>query len=154
MLNKQSLVAAVFVALSLGSQAQSLKHGAIEIAKPWARPTVAGQGAGGGYLTLTNAGAADRLLSASSGVASVVELHTMSMDGNVMRMRQVEAIDLPTGQTVALKPGGLHMMFMGLRAPLQEGSSIPVKLKFEKAGEVMVDFKVEQPKAAGSAHQH
>jgi periplasmic copper chaperone A len=150
----RSLVAAVMVVSAFTSQAHSFKAGAIDIGHPWARPTAAGQKAGGGYLKLTNAGAADRLLSASSDVADSVELHTMSMDGNVMRMRQVEGIDLPAGQTVELKPGGLHIMFMGLKAPLKEGSKFPVKLKFEKAGEVVVEVKVEQPKAAGTEHKH
>lgn len=151
-----AFVAMLFTSLvfSVSSQAHSFKLGAIDIGHPWARPTAAGQVAGGGYLKLTNAGAADRLLSASSEVAESVELHTMSMDGNVMRMRQVEAIDLPAGQTVELKPGGLHIMFMGLKAPLKEGDKFPVKLKFEKAGEVTVTVNVEQPKAAASEHKH
>jgi periplasmic copper chaperone A len=143
-----------FSLVSLSSLAHSFKLGAIDIGHPWARPTAAGQVAGGGYLKLTNAGAADRLVSVSSEVATSVELHTMRMDGNVMRMRQVDGIDLPASQTVELKPGGFHIMFMGLKAPLKEGSSFPAKLTFEKAGEVMVEVKVEQPKAAVVEHKH
>lgn len=138
----------------ISTHAHSFKLGAIDIGHPWARPTAAGQAAGGGYLKLTNAGAADRLLSASSEVAASVELHTMTMDGNVMRMRQVEGIDVPAGQTVELKPGGLHIMFMGLKAPLKVGDKFPLKLKFEKAGEVTVTVNVEQPKAAAPEHKH
>ncbi|XVJ68678.1 MAG: copper chaperone PCu(A)C [Rhizobacter sp.] len=150
----RSLIATMMVLSAFTSQAHNFKVGAIDIGHPWARPTVAGQATGGGYLKLTNAGATDRLVSASTEVAASVELHTMSMDGHVMRMRQVEGIDLPAGQTVELKPGGFHIMFMGLKAPLQEGSKFPVKLKFEKAGEVVVEVKVEQPKAAGAQHKH
>ena len=150
----RSLIAAVMVLSAFTSQAHSFKLGAIDIGHPWARPTADGQKVGGGYLKLTNAGAADRLVSASSEVSDSVELHTMSMDGTVMRMRQVDGIDLPAGQTVELKPGGLHIMFIGLKAPLQEGSKFPVKLKFEKAGEVMVDVKVQQPKGAAAEHKH
>jgi copper(I)-binding protein len=150
----RSLIAVVMVLSAFTSQAHSFKLGAIDIGHPWARPTAAGQKAGGGYLKLTNAGGADRLVSASSEVADSVELHSMSMDGNVMRMRQVAGIDLPAGQTVELKPGGFHIMFMGLKAPLKEGSKFPVKLKFEKAGEVVVEVKVEQPKAAAPEHKH
>ncbi|MFM8899092.1 MAG: copper chaperone PCu(A)C [Burkholderiales bacterium] len=150
----RSLITAVMVLSALTSQAHSFKVGSIDIGHPWARPTAAGQAAGGGYLKLTNAGAADRLLSASSEVAASVELHTMTMDGNVMRMRQVEGIDVPAGQTVELKPGGLHIMFMGLKAPLKVGDKFPLKLKFEKAGEVTVTVNVEQPKAAGADHKH
>jgi periplasmic copper chaperone A len=147
----------VLVALSLfslSSHAHSFKLGAIDIGHPWARPTAAGQTAGGGYLKLTNAGVVDRLLSASCDVAASVELHSMSMDGNVMRMRQVDAIDLPAGLTVELKPGGFHIMFVGLKAPLKEGDKFPLKLQFEKAGEVVVEVKVEQPKGAGAEHKH
>ena len=108
----------------------------------WARPTVAGQSAGGGYLKISGGASADRLLSASSTVARHVELHTMEMDGNVMRMRPVESVAVPAGQTVELKPGGLHVMFMGLAQPLKGGSSFPLTLRFEKAGDVTVQVKV------------
>ena len=79
----------------------------------------------------------------SAAIAASAEMHTMSMEGTVMRMRQIDAIDVPAGQTVELKPGSLHIMFMGLKSPLKVGDSIPVTLKFEKAGEVKVDVKVE-----------
>jgi periplasmic copper chaperone A len=150
----RSLIAAVMVVSAFTSQAHSFKVGSIDIGHPWARPTAAGQKVGGGYLKLTNTGTADRLISVSSEVSDSVELHTMSMEGAVMRMRQVQGIDLPAGQTVELKPGGLHIMFMGLKAPLKEGSKFPVKLKFEKAGEVVVQVKVEQPKVQGAEHKH
>ena len=132
------------------AQAHSFKLGAIDIGHPYARATVAGQPAGGGYLTLQNAGADDRLLSASADVAKSVELHSMSMEGDVMKMRQVEAIDLPAGKTVELKPGGLHIMFIGLKAPFKAGDKFPLKLKFEKAGEVTVQVNVE---ATGASHE-
>ena len=97
-----------------------------------------GQTAGGGYLKLQNSGPADRLVGASAPVSSSVELHSMTMEGDVMRMRQLEAIDVPAGKTVELKPGGLHLMLMGLKAPLKAGDSFVLKLRFEKAGEVAV----------------
>ncbi len=136
---------AALAAAAITAHAHSFQLGAIAIGHPYARATVPGQPAGGGYLKLDNRGAADRLLSASAGVAGSVELHTMSMEGDVMRMRQLDAIDLPAGKTVELKPGGLHIMFMGLKAPLKAGDSFPMKLKFEKAGEVTVQVKVEAP---------
>ena len=132
-------------AAALVAQANDVKAGTIAIGHPYARATVPGQPVGGGYLKLDNKGAADRLLSASAGVAGSVELHSMSMEGDVMRMRQVDSIALPAGKTVELKPGGLHIMFMGLKAPLKAGDSFPMKLKFEKAGEVTVQVKVEAP---------
>ena len=107
----------------------------------WARPTVAGQPGGGGFLKITSP-SADRLVAASAPIAKAVELHTMQMDGDIMRMRQVPAIDIPAGKTVELKPGGLHVMFVGLTQTLQEGATFPLVLRFEKAGEVKVDMKV------------
>jgi copper(I)-binding protein len=113
---------------------------------------------GGGFMTLVNKGAADRLLSATTAAAASVQMHSMSMDGNVMKMRQVDAIELATGQTVELKPGSWHLMLMGLKAPLKAGDTFPMTLRFEKAGEVVVKVKVESPEPAKaqpqSEHQH
>jgi copper(I)-binding protein len=144
-------LSATGLASSLGAQAHEYKLGAIAIGHPYARATVPGQPAGGGYLKLDNKGGDDRLLSVSADVAGSVELHTMSMEGDVMRMRQVDAINLPAGKTVELKPGGFHIMFMGLKAPLKAGDSFPLKLKFEKAGEVTVDVKIEAAGQDGMA---
>ncbi len=151
-----ALMAAV-LALSVPlAGAHGYKLGPIEIGHPWARATAPGQAAGGGFLKLRNGGAADRLLAASSDAAERVELHSMKMEGDVMRMRQLDAIDLPAGATVALEPGGLHLMFLGLRQPLAAGSRFPLKLRFEKAGEVTVEVKVEAATALtrkdGHAH--
>ena len=142
----QNPLAAILLLAAIGcGEARDVKLGAIAIGHPYARATVAGQPTGGGYLTLENKGGEDRLLSASAGVSGAVELHSMSMDGDVMRMRQVDAIALPAGQTVELKPGGLHIMFVGLKAPLKAGDRFPMKLKFEKAGEVTVEVTVLPP---------
>ncbi len=148
-LNRFLIGAALLVGIA--AHAHEFKLGAIAIGHPYARATVPGQPAGGGYLKLENKGATDRLLSASAGVSGSVELHTMSMDGDVMRMRRLDAVELPAGKTVEFKPGGLHIMFMGLKAPLKAGDSFPMKLRFEKAGEVTVDVKVE---AAGNEMKH
>ena len=80
-----------------------------------------------------------------------VELHQMQMQGDVMRMRQVDAIDIPANKSVALEPGGLHIMLVGLKAPLKEGDRFPMTLTFEKAGEVKVDVVVEGVKPAPMA---
>jgi copper(I)-binding protein len=92
-------------------------------------------------------------VSASADIAGRVELHTMSMDGNVMRMRQVDSIDIPAGKTVELKPGGLHVMFMDIKTPLKTGASFPLTLKFEKAGDVKVNVAV-QPGPPAAEHKH
>lgn len=119
-----------------------LAQAAPKVEGAWARPTVAGQSGGGGFLKITGGAAADRLVGASAGVSKMVELHTMEMDGNVMRMRAVEGIDVPAGAAVELKPGGLHVMFMGLTKTLKAGDSFPLTLRFQKAGEVKVEMKV------------
>ena len=127
--------------------------GNLKIAHPHARPTAPAQSIGGGYLKLVNTGStADRLLSASTPIAQSVQLHTMKMEGDVMRMREVGSIDVPAGQTVELQPGGLHLMLMGLKAPLVAGQRFPLKLMFEKAGEVTVEVSVDKPDATAPAH--
>ncbi|GAA0522529.1 MAG: copper chaperone PCu(A)C [Pigmentiphaga sp.] len=138
---------------SMLAAGQAVAHdytaGAIQINHPWSRATVTGQPAGGGFLKLTNKGADDKLIAVRADISATAELHTMQMDGDIMRMRQVDGIALPAGQTVELRPGGYHIMFMRLKAPLKEGTSFPATLVFEKAGEVKVDFKVE-PAGAGA----
>ena len=129
------LVVGALLVLSLPAIAQVKVEGA------WARPTVPGQQGGGGFLTVTSS-AGDRLVGGSTPAAQRFELHTMAMKGDVMEMRQLEAIELPAGKAVEFKPGGLHVMFIGLAQPLALGSKVPVTLKFEKAGEVKVDFEV------------
>lgn len=144
----------VGIALSVASlltHAHSFKLGEITIGHPYSRTTAAGQASGGGYLKLENKGADDKLLSASADVAASVELHSMSMEGDVMRMRQIDNIALPQGKTVELKPGGLHLMLVGLKAPLKNGDKFAMKLKFEKAGEVTVTVNVE---AGGGELKH
>ena len=126
--------------------------GDIKIEKPFARATVPAQKAGGGLLTIENKGAADRLLSASSPASKTMELHTMSMEDNVMKMREVKAIDVPAKGKVELKPGGLHLMFIDLNGPLKAGEVVPVKLRFEKAGEVEIKVKVIDMKGGHSGH--
>jgi copper(I)-binding protein len=113
----------------------------VKIDTPWLRPTVQGQLAGGGFVGLRSA-LPDRLLGVSTPAAGRVEMHTMTMDGDVMRMRQLEAIDLPAGQLIELKPGGLHLMLMDLKAPLKNGDSVPLTLTFEKAGQQTVQARI------------
>jgi copper(I)-binding protein len=105
---------------------------AIAVTNAWARETAPAQVNGGGFLTITNKGQADRLVSASSTVAPTVQLHTMSMDGGVMRMRELpDGIPVPAQSVVELKPGGMHIMFIGLKAPLKPGQSVALTLRFE-----------------------
>ena len=140
---KNLTVGALLVLLGAAVGAHEYLAGAIKIDHPHARATALGQATGGGYMTFVNGGNSDRLVSASAEVAKGVELHEMKMEGDVMKMRQVEGIELGGGKTVELKPGGFHLMLVGLKAPLKAGESFPMKLRFEKAGEVTVDVKVE-----------
>ena len=140
---KSLLIAVALSFLAAGVPAHEYKVGNISIGHPYARPTAPAQPTGGGYLTLTSKGSADRLVSASTTFAEAVQLHSMRMEGDVMRMREVPSIELPADTMVELKPGGLHLMFVGLKAPLKVGQSYPLKLKFEKAGEVTVEVHVE-----------
>jgi copper(I)-binding protein len=145
------VTAALLALASVVAGAHEYMAGAIKIDHPYARSTAAGQPTGGGFMTFVNGGGADRLVSASAAVSESVELHEMKMDGNVMKMRQVDGIELGGGKTVELKPGGYHVMFVGLKAPLKAGASFAMKLKFEKAGEVTVEVKVEAPGAVHGA---
>ena len=140
------------LAIAGAAFAHSYQAGDITIGHPHARATAPGQPTGGAYLRVENRGTqADRLMSASAGVSKSVELHQMQMQGDVMRMRQVDAIEIPANKSVALEPGGLHIMLVGLKAPLKEGDRFPMTLTFEKAGEVKVDVVVEGVKAAPMA---
>lgn len=98
----------------------------------WARASVAGQQATGAFVRLT-AKEPLRLVGVRTPAAAVGEIHEMKMEGDVMRMRALDGLDLPAGQTVELKPGGLHLMFQQLKAPLQEGTQVPVTLVFQDA---------------------
>jgi len=140
--------------LSFSAQAQEARVGSIKIEKAYTRSTVPGQMAAGGFMKIENKGAADQLVSASSPVAAEVQLHEMAMDGNVMKMRQVKDIVVPSGGEVELKPGGLHLMFMNIKAPLAAGETVPVKLKFAKAGEVEVRMPVNAMGQHGGAMKH
>ena len=149
-----------FAWLSLAS-AHDYTAAQLKVSHPWARATVAAQTVGGGFMSITNAGKTDDALLAVKWTDSQsVELHTHTMEGAVMQMRQVAKITLPAGKTVHLAPGGFHVMFLTLKTPLAVGEKRSAVLVFEKAGELKVEFKVEpldyKPAAvgAGAAHVH
>ena len=134
-----TVVAILFAA---ATQAQIVKVGNITIDGAYTRATVQGQKVAGGFMTISSVGIADQLISGASPIADEIQLHTMSMDGNVMKMRQVNSIEVPSNSSVELKPGGLHLMFIGIKSPLIGGAAVPVKLKFAKAGEVEIKLSV------------
>jgi periplasmic copper chaperone A len=138
-------------ALASSSLAHGYKAGNLSIRHPWARETAVGQKAGGGFLVIANSGKReDRLVAGETPVAAEVQLHTMTMDGGIMRMRQVTGgIAIPARGTLELKPGSFHIMFIGLKRPLQAGERVPVTLRFQRAGKVRVEFAVEKAGAMG-----
>jgi copper(I)-binding protein len=127
----------------------------VSIDGPWARATAPGATVAGGYMAIRNAGAdADRLVGASSPASARVELHVHLKEGEVMRMREVKSLDVPANGAFELKPGGAHLMFIGIRQPLKEGDRVPVTLKFERGGEVKVEFHVVPLTAGTGGHRH
>ena len=107
-------------------------HAQVTVDKPWIRTTVAQQTTTGAFMTITSA-RGGKLVSASSPVAASVEVHEMKMEGDVMKMRPVEALALPAGKPVDLKSGSYHIMMMGLKAPVKAGDVVPIKLVVEDA---------------------
>jgi copper(I)-binding protein len=124
--------------------ADDIRAGALQISAVWARATPKGASIGGGYFKITNTGnTPDRLIGGTSPVSEKFEIHEMSMDNGVMKMRPVTAgIEIKPGQTVELKPGGFHVMLVGLKQQLAQGQHFKATLIFEKAGKVDVDFAI------------
>ena len=110
----------------------------------WARATVAGQNMGGAFVTLTSDRDA-QLIGATSPVAEKMELHTMKMEGEKMLMAQVSSIPLPANTQVQLKPGSLHLMFMGLKQPLAEGQTVPITLKIQLSSGHVETLTIQAP---------
>lgn len=133
--------------------ADAVKVGDLTLTGGWLRAMLPGQPAGGGFVTIANGGSTpDRMIGVSTTAAGKSEMHTMEIKNDVMVMRPVEGgIEIPAGQTVELKPGGLHLMFMQVKEPFKEGATIAVTLEFEKAGKVELQLPV---KAAADAHGH
>jgi periplasmic copper chaperone A len=112
--------------------------------QPWARATPKGASTGAGYMTITNNGTApDRVSCASSDVSAQCQIHSMTVEGGVMKMRPVEGgLEIKPGETVTLRPAGVHVMFLDLKQPLQSGKTVTATLKFEKAGTVDVELAI------------
>lgn len=110
----------------------------------WARSTVPAQTGSAAYLTIRNGGsAADRLLGVSTPAARSAAIHSTSMEGGVMRMRAMPALSITGGGTAAMRPGGVHIMLMGLKAPLRAGEPLPLTLRFERAGLVRTSVPIQ-----------
>ncbi|MFL6798422.1 MAG: copper chaperone PCu(A)C [Xanthobacteraceae bacterium] len=145
--------------LPRGALAADYVLGSLQIGNPWARATPKGANVAAGYLKLTNKGTtADRFIGGSSSVAERFEIHTMVMEQGVAKMRPVAGgLEIKPGDTVELKPGSLHVMFVGLKQPLAKGEKVKATLQFEKAGSIEVEYTVEAIGAAmpvDQQHQH
>ena len=141
----------IFLGLFFLASAPALAQ--IKVEEAWSRATPPGAKIASGYLTVRNAGAADRLVSASSPAAERVETHVTIRDGDISRMREVKGYDVPAKGTLELKPGGAHLMLVNIKAPFKEGTTVPLTLKFEKAGEVKTELMV-RPLTGGAQHSH
>ncbi len=150
------LLAAAVATFALPALAHDYKLGSLEIGNPWTRATPPSAQSGGGFLTITNKGTTpDRLVAVRSTASNKTEIHEMRMDGNVMRMRELEkGLEIPPGATVELKPGSYHLMFMELKAPFAKDAKIPATLVFEKAGSVDVELSVAAMGTASPAMKH
>lgn len=138
------------------ASATSFSAGDVTVEKPWLRATPKGAKVAGGYLTITNRGKqADRFIGGSLEGAGRFEIHEMSMQGNVMQMRELpHGIEIKPGETVTLKPGGFHIMGLDLSRGYAAGETVKGTLKFEKAGEIAVEFQVAPLGAPGPGHGH
>jgi hypothetical protein len=145
---------------ALPAAAHDFRVGAIVIDHPYAPPTPGGATTGAVYFrTLKNTGRdPDRLLSATSPAAATVELHRSTIENDVMKMRHLPVLELPPGASLKVRHGGeIHLMLIGLKAPLKNGDRFPVRLKFERAGEREVVVHVQLPRADGKpppGHSH
>lgn len=151
-----ALAAALSLASALPAVAQDYEVGTLKIEQPWTRATPPGAKAGAGFLKITNTGdTADRLIAADSPIAQETEIHTMTVIDGVMKMRPLaDGIEIPAGGTIELKPGGYHLMFIGLNEPIAEGEPVTADLAFDKAGEVEVLLTVVPPGAPGPKGGH
>ena len=144
------LTAILFVTQAL---AHSYEKGDLQIRHPWARATPPGTTVGVGYFEIRNTGKeADRLLSATSPAARQVEMHISEHAGEVARMRQLRAFEVPARERLTLEPNGAHLMLVDLVQPLKKGERFPMKLRFERAGEVDIEFEVQEMGSRHSRH--
>ncbi|WP_302175685.1 copper chaperone PCu(A)C [uncultured Hydrogenophaga sp.] len=125
----KNLVIASLLAVTASAFAQTVS---VDVKDPWVRPTVAQQSATGAFMQITASGPA-KVISASSPVAGITEIHEMFMDKDVMKMRAVTALPLPAGRAVELKPGGYHVMLMDLKGPVKAGEVVPINMTIETA---------------------
>jgi copper(I)-binding protein len=133
-----------FACSTVAAPAADYDVGSIHIAQPWSRATSKGAKAGAGYMTITNKGTIpDKVSCVSDDASAQCEIHSMTMEGGVMKMRPVEGgLEIKPGETVTLAPAGFHVMFRDLKHALEEGKTVKATLKFDKAGSVDVEYPI------------
>lgn len=136
------------------ASAHDFKIGDLKIDHPWSRATPGGAKVAGGFMKITNTGKeSDRLIGGSAEISKVFEVHEMAMEGNVMKMRALEkGLEIKPGQTIELRPGSYHVMFIDLNAPIVADKPFKGFLTFEKAGKIEVEYKVEKAGTAKAGH--
>jgi copper(I)-binding protein len=156
MMPKMLVVAIALSILAGTAGAETFRAGTIEIVDPWIPAPPKGADVAGGYMTIRNTGTApDRLIGGTADAAGRVEVHEMTMDDNVMRMRPIQGgLEIKPGATVALTPGSLHLMLTGLTRALTQGQHVKGSLQFEKAGKIDVQYGVEPMGATGASAAH
>jgi copper(I)-binding protein len=131
----------------------SYDRGDIQVRHPWSRATPPGAKVGVAYMEIRNRGAQpDKLLSASTPMAKAVELHVTQRDGEVMKMRHVQAFEIPARERHELRPGGSHLMLLNLAQPLRKGERFTMRLRFERAGELEIELEVQEQGARRPHH--
>lgn len=143
----RSLLALSLIALAASAHADQafadVTVGSLTLDHGYARATLPGATVAAGFVTIHNAGPDDRLTGGSAPFAATVEVHEMTLQGDVMKMRPLpDGLTIPADATVEMKPGGYHLMFIGLKAPLREGAAVSVTLTFDHAGQVDITLPV------------
>ena len=151
-----AMLASVLAFIAATATAHEYKLGALEIKHPWSRATPKGASVAGGYLKIINTGTTpDRLIGGSVAVAGKFEIHEMRLVNGVMQMRPLaNGIEIKPGQTVELKPGSYHLMFVDLKTPFEQGKRVKGTLIFEKAGSIEIEYVVEAVGASPCPHHH
>ena len=159
---KRNIILGLLLSLSIGLlgnslQAKTYQIGNLVITNPWARASAGMMKKGAAYIPklMNNGQTQDRLIAVSSAIAKKVELHLSSVENGIAIMRHVDGLNLKPGKSAVLRPGGYHIMMMGLHAPLKIGQSFPITLTFEKAGKIEVVFTVRKSGSSyGSKMDH
>lgn len=152
LLASAGLAAAALLALG-AAHAHGFEKGELSVRHPWTRATPPGATAAVGYLEIRNSGKeADRVVGAATPAAERVELHVLIREGDVAKMREVKDFPVPARERLLLRPGGSHLMIIGLKKPFVKGERVPLVLRFEKAGELQVELEVQAPDSRKAHH--